>query len=122
MHNKASSNVHHHCPTRRHHAILQHAYDGTLHVYDFHSQYGTRVNGEELPTERFYSLESGDVLTFGEADDSFAVWLEGEDEWSASDGSEDDESQEYKAKPSFPIKKKKGRADSHVGILEAHRT
>ena len=51
-------------PTRRH-AVLQHARDGGLWLYDLASAAGTKLNTQRVETEQFHQLRAGDKVEFG---------------------------------------------------------
>ena len=49
----------------RRHAVLQHAYDGSLWLYDLFSSQGTKLNEQPVETKKFHRLEPGSLIQFG---------------------------------------------------------
>ena len=61
-----------HSPSR-YHAVLQHAYDGSLWLYDLSSTFGTCLDGEAIETQKFHRLVAGSKIHFGRSQRQYVV-------------------------------------------------
>ena len=58
---------------RRHHAVIQHAYDGSLWLYDLASSCGSKLNGQVIETQNFHRLVDGTTMQFGHSPRQYTV-------------------------------------------------
>lgn len=56
-----------------HHAVVQHAYDGSLWLHDLNSAAGVRSNQQVLQPSFFHGLQPGTVLHFGQSPKAYVV-------------------------------------------------
>ena len=53
--------------------MLQHAYDGSLWLYDLQSSQGTKLNQRPVETKQFHRLEPGSSIHFGRSSREYIV-------------------------------------------------